>query len=322
LATVVCIYTTWISIWFALWLVVRDGWWWLALLNRVAVYMFVPVPLMALLAVANRLRWVVGTALLPPLIFGALFWPYVIPRRAHALTGSTLRVMTYNVLYSNTDYNAVAGIIQTYQPDLIALQEVQPEMMEALIERLGTAYPYFLMGTEHPYGTTAAFSRYPVQEAYILDLTYDRPAVVLNVNVRGEAVTFISAHLLAYGLEWVRLSDVPKAVTQRVHDQEYQAGRLIDEIQQPDRAAIVACDCNSQETAGAYRLLAQPLTNAARAVGWAIGPLSLSGAHRDTDVRHFDYVLYRGSLEAVEVDTVQDFGGSDHLPVIALLSLN
>jgi len=304
-----------------LWLVVRDSWWWLALLNRVASYMFVPVPAIALLAAVNRWRRVIEVSLVPPLIFSLIFWPYVIPHAAPTAAHSDLRVMTYNVLYSNTNSDAVAAIIQAYRPDLVGLQEVQPKMMAALVERLGTAYPYSLMGTEHPYGTTAAFSRYPVQESYILDLAYDRPAVVLKVTVQGIAVTFISAHLLAYGLEWAGLPDIPRVVSQRVHDQEYQARRLVDEIQKQDGTAILACDCNSQETAGAYRLLAESLTNAARTVGWVATPPALSGTRRDTDVRHFDYVFYHGSLKTIEADAVQDYGGSDHLPIITLFSL-
>jgi endonuclease/exonuclease/phosphatase family metal-dependent hydrolase len=49
--------------------------------------------------------------------------------------------MAFNVLYTNADYDAVADLILEYQPDLVALQEVQPEMMRRLKERLKGSYP-------------------------------------------------------------------------------------------------------------------------------------------------------------------------------------
>jgi endonuclease/exonuclease/phosphatase family metal-dependent hydrolase len=226
--------------------------------------------------------------------------------------------MTYNVLYSNSNYDAVANVIQTYRPDLIALQEVQPKMMSELTTRLGSVYPYSRMGHEHPYGTTAAFSHYPVVDSYVLDLESDRSAVVLKVNVDEMEVTFISAHLLAYGLEWVALPDVPQTVNQRVQDQNHQANLLLQEVQKQNGSVIVACDCNSKETSDPYRILTGRMTSAARATGWVIGDSRLAGAQQGTDLQHIDYVFFRGSLRATQVYSIRDSGGSDHLPVLAL----
>lgn len=111
--------------------------------------------------------------------------------------------MTYNVLYSNTDYDAIANVILTYQPDLVALQEVKVEMMDALKDRLVNDYPYSLMGTENDFGTTAVFSKYPFADSYVLNLQADRPATIVKTNIKGQNITFAAVHLLAYGLQWV-----------------------------------------------------------------------------------------------------------------------
>ena len=103
----------------------------------------------------------------------------------------------------------MANVILTHRPDLIALQEVQPDMMGALKERLEEEYPYSLMGFRKQYGTTAVFSRHPVTDSYVLDLKADRPAVVIKTKIKNREVTFIAAHLLAYGLWWVDWEDVP-----------------------------------------------------------------------------------------------------------------
>jgi vancomycin resistance protein VanJ len=314
-------YAAWIGVWFALWLAVRDGAWWLALINRVVPQMLAPAPVMVMLALARRSRTAVVASLAPLLILGILYWPYLIPRVARSADGPALKLMTFNVLFSNTDHDAVADVILRYRPDLVALQEVQPEMMAALIERLKDVYPFYLMGAEHPYGTTAAFSRHSLLDAYVLDLQADRPAVVLTVDVAGRPVTFISAHLLAYGLEWIPPLEFPTTVTERIAEQERQARLLIDEVRKHDDRVILACDCNSKETSGAYRILTDHLTSAARVVGWVLAEPTFAGAQRDTDLQHIDYVFYRGDLSAVEADLIRDTAGSDHLPVLAVVEM-
>ncbi len=309
-------YAALILIWFGLWLTVRDGWWWLTVINRFALHLFASILVILPLALFSRRRQAIAASLIPPLVFGALYWPYFGPRLARPDQTPSLQVMTYNVLFSNTDYEAVATVILTYRPDLVALQEVQPEMMDALVERLGETYPYSLMGGEHPYGTTAVFSRHPFLDSYVLDLKADRPAVVVKILADGETVTFISAHLLAYGMQWVSLAEIPTTINQRVYEQERQAQLLVEEVERLGGPAIVACDCNSKETVGSYRILAEAMKNAARETGWVINAPVLAGARRDADLQHIDYVFYRGALETMNVFAIRDWGGSDHSPVL------
>lgn len=320
LSTIAFAYAVWVLAWSILWLTVRDGVWWLALLNRVVPQMFAPAPLVWLLAIVSRRREAIIASIVPPLIFAAVYWPYLVPRQTRTVSGPTLKVMTFNVLFSNTDYAGVADVIRRYRPDLVALQEVQPEMMSALTQRLGDIYPYSLVGTENPYGTTAAFSRYPLPDSYVLDLQADRSAVVFEADVEGKPVTFISAHLLAYGLEWIAPFDIPQAVAQRVFEQERQARLLVDDVKKHDGPVILACDCNSKETSGASRILADEMVNAARAVGWVLEPPTIADAQRDTDLQHIDYVFYRGPLTAIETSTLRAAAGSDHQPVMAVLA--
>jgi len=94
----VLIYVTLILTWFGLWLRVGDGIWWMTLLNRIVPQMFAPAPLVILLAVFGRQRRLIAVSFIPPLIFGMLFWPYLIPRFAQINGKPDLRVMTYNVL--------------------------------------------------------------------------------------------------------------------------------------------------------------------------------------------------------------------------------
>ena len=194
-------------------------------------------------------------------------------------------------------------------------------MMADLKQRLADIYPYSIMGNEHPYGTTAIFSRHPGREAYILDLQIDRPVVVFQSEIHGMKVTVISAHLLAYGLQWIKLSDMPRAIIERTDDQNNQARQIVEEIQRQDGIVILGCDCNSKETSSSYRILADELSNAARVVGWSLNGRNAQNAKQDTNLHHIDYIFYRGQIRPLQVLTIEDCGGSDHVPVLGLFRM-
>src|SRR5262245_28779289 len=142
--------------WFGVWVFAIDAFWWMTVLNYVGLDLFWPAPLVLVWGLWGRRRWRVLPALLPVALLGYICWPYYLPHLTQGQPGGDLRVMTYNVLYSNSRFQAVAEVVKRYQPDLLALQEVQPQMMQELVQALHEQYPYFKMGTAQPYGTTAA----------------------------------------------------------------------------------------------------------------------------------------------------------------------
>ena len=235
------------------------------------------------------------------------------------MSGDPLTIMTYNVLYSNLDYDAVASVILTHRPDLVALQEVLPAMMTALQERLADEYPYSIHGTNHDYGVTAVFSRYPLAENQILDLGEDRRAVIVRVQINEQWVAFASVHLRAYGLQWVRpLKNIPQEIVRSTNAQNQQVELLWEELQNEPGYVIIGCDCNSKETSSSYRMLDQWFDSTAYQVGWQFPGTKRPGARQDTNLQHIDYVWYRGGLQPVAVYEIRDSGGSDHHPVLAL----
>lgn len=215
LSHLVLVYVALVGLWTVSWLIVGDANWWLTLLNRLAPYLFLPVPVLFFLTLRIRRFKLVLPLLVPTLVFGTLYYPYLLPKPAPAVNTADLSVMTYNILFSNEQYDAIANVILTNQPDLIALQEVQPDMMAFLEEQLEAEYPYSQMGSGNQYGTTAVFSRHQILDSYVLDLKADRPAVVVKTVIHKRPVTFISAHLLAYGLWWVDWPDIPTVVMER-----------------------------------------------------------------------------------------------------------
>ncbi len=313
---VTAVYLAFMALWFGLWWWAADRFWWLVMVNRVVPYLFIPAVVLVIVWGIKR-RWRLAVmAALPLLIFVWLYRPYLLPERSEPGT-AVLRIMSYNVLFSNQNPEGVAAVIQAYAPDLVALQEVRPRMMKELQQRLAAEFPYSLMGTPNEYGTTAVFSRYPFLDQQIIDLGDDRPATMVVVEVDGERVVFTAVHLRAYGLRWVPWWQILQAIGERTRLQNRQAEILLSALAQQEGIVIVGCDCNSKESSSSYRMLAEKLTNAAH----SHPTLSLPGASPDRNLQHIDYILYQGNLAANGTFVIHDSGGSDHQPVLAILGL-
>ena len=315
------IYVTFITSWFILWLTVGDKSWWMTALNMIVPCLFLPTLLLLFLFIRFRSLRVVFLLLIPVLIFGTLYFPYLFPYTAKTNENPNLSVITYNALFRNTNYDNVAQVILIYQPDFVTFQEIQPVMMEQLKQRLGGVYLYSIMGQEHSYGTTAIFSRHPSINAYTLDIGVGGTAVVWETQIHQKKIKVISAHLLYYGLERVKVSDMPRAIMKGTVAQNMQAQLIIDEIHKYEGIVILGCDCNSKETSNSYRILANTLNNSARVAGWSLFGKTPENTKYDRNIQHIDYVFYRGELVPSQVVTIKDSGGSDHLPVLALFEM-
>jgi endonuclease/exonuclease/phosphatase (EEP) superfamily protein YafD len=199
---------------------------------------------------------------------------------------------------------------------------VQPAMMQALIERLQTTYPYSVMGYENRFGTTAIFSQHPFSEEHIVDLEADRPAVLVTTRIQNRDVTFISTHLLAFNLGFVPPADIPRVTMERTTEQNRQARIILEQLVSRQGIKIVGCDCNSYETSSSYRILNRTLTNAARQKGWTLNAPQLPHTRQDNDLQHIDFVLYQGGLQPINTFVIQESGGSDHYPVLSWFRLD
>jgi endonuclease/exonuclease/phosphatase (EEP) superfamily protein YafD len=319
----VYIYVFLISAWFLLWLLKGDGFWWLTVLNRIVPYLFLPVLLFLFWLVRFREYKFTALLILPVSIFAFLYHPYIFPKPSKpAISDDALTVMTYNVLYSNLDYDAVANVILTHRPDLVALQEVLPAMMSALQDRLADEYPYSIHGTNHDYGVTAIFSRDPLADEQILDLGEDRRAVIVRTQINKQWVAFASVHLRAYGLQWVRpLTNIPQEIVRTTKAQNHQVELLWEELQDESGPVIIGCDCNTKETSSSYRMLDRWFDTAAYRVGWQFPGMEHAGNRQDTNMQHIDFIWYRGNLGPVAAYVIMDSGGSDHRPVLAVFDL-
>lgn len=303
---------------------VGDGFWLLALANSFAVYLFAPLPLMALLAVLarRRLTWLalLSVALIFWGLFGADLTPPAPVARADA-AAPTLTVMTYNVLFDNGDAAAIAASISGAAPDLIAFQELTPLLAQQLEQEIGARYLH--RTPLHPadcHAEAAVWSRYPLQVEGVDEevLCRVRPVVV---DLDGRAARVVNVHAWSYaGLD-------RESVERGFRWRREQIAWVLDLVEGQPEPLILLGDLNSAPTHEVYRTLSARFTDAFREAGWGLGhTFPTTGGqlgpipHPDRLVR-IDYVFHSDDWRA-EVAWVGEWDGqSDHRPVVARLRL-
>ena len=230
-------------------------------------------------------------------------------------------VLTYNIYHGqdangNSNLDAVAGIINSLKPDLVALQEVDKGTTRAkgldLTAELskqtgmkgvfGKAMDY--AGGE--YGE-AILCRHPVIEIKNNPLPHTpeaEPRAALEVHVQfpaGGPIVFVGTHL-------DHLPDQKSRMMQASHVRELYAGY--------DLPVILAGDLNAVPGSDPISLLAQDWSDAAQGDP---RPTSPSVAPE----RKIDYIMFKpkGRWRVVEVRVIDEKVASDHCPVFAVLEL-
>jgi len=323
ISVAVNLYAVFLVAWFLSSRFIQDSWWGLVVLDKFAEYFVLPAGIFLLLSFFTRSKSTMVFAVFPVLIFlyfyGSFFYPISVQGRSGE--SQYLRVATYNIWNHNQDLEQVAVAVINTQADVIALQEITEEQEKDLIAGLESLYPYFHVSKPVFGGTTAMFSRYPLSEVKEIDIGIDRPSIIANIVWKNQAVTLISAHLNpSFWAYWRQpWKKIPENYLQYIKDQNDQVLAIQSELEQRGtvNVAILACDCNSQETASTNRLLRKIFKDAFRTVGWQIGSIPSSRLSFERNLLHIDYLWYSGNTTPISVYRGVQTAGSDHEPVVA-----
>jgi len=315
-------YSVFLVVWFLYSRYFQDSWWGLVVLDKFAEYFVLPAGIFLVLSFFTR-RTTVVFAAFPVLIFLYFYGTFFYPISAQDISDEDqyLRVATYNIWNHNQDLEQVAIAVGNTQADVIALQEITEEQEKDLIAGLESQYPHYHISKPVYGGTTAIFSRYRLSEVKEIDIGIDRPSIIANIVWQNQSVTLISAHLNpSFWAYWRQpWNKIPGNYLQYIKDQNAQVLAIQNELEQQGtvNAAILACDCNSQETASTNRLLRTTFKDAFRSVGWQLGSTPSSRLSFERNLMHIDYLWYSGNTVPVSVYRGTQTAGSDHEPVIA-----
>ena len=320
---IVLIYAVFVTVWFFFNRFMQDAWWGLTVLDKFAEYFLLPACAICLLSAFSRKISTTIFSLVPALISIFFYWSFFVPIKpgVEVQEIDRFRVATYNIWNQNDDIGNVISAINNTYSDVIALQEITEEHRLPLIDGLISTYPHYHISKPVYGGTTALFSRHPLSDIYEHDVQIDRPSIIANVSWYDKQITIVSAHLNpSFWAYWQQpWHKIPGNYQQYIKDQNMQVSSVIETIElRPDTdATILACDCNSQETASTNRLLSGQFNDVLKSVGWQIGDTGSENLRFERKLTHIDYIWYSGAIVPKSIYRGNQTAGSDHEPVIA-----
>jgi endonuclease/exonuclease/phosphatase family metal-dependent hydrolase len=147
----------------------------------------------------------------------------IVASEASAVSGSSLRLMSYNIKYgavSGLDLGKIAAVIKESNPDVIGLQEVDEgtrrsggkRETDELSTLTGMRYRYFGANFDFDGGKygLAILSKYPLTNTRVIRLDnrtkredgYEpRIAVAADVTAKGETISFVTVHASLHASE-------------------------------------------------------------------------------------------------------------------------
>jgi len=122
-----------------------------------------------------------------------------LPVQQPAAGETTVRVMSYNVLDTNWDFQASIDEVHKHDPDIVAVLEYA-NMWHQACDALNEAYPYQHRDPRwHGYGI-AIFSKIPIEHAESIPLTeevIDNPLASVTVRVDGQLLRVVASHVMS-----------------------------------------------------------------------------------------------------------------------------
>jgi endonuclease/exonuclease/phosphatase family metal-dependent hydrolase len=231
--------------------------------------------------------------------------------------------MTYNVGNGLAEPGRLARLLRYMAPDLVGLQELAVPQADVLRTVLTDLYPYQVLAPTG-FSGKGLLSRYPILDQENLPLYPQRPDLRAVVGVGGVSLSVLVAHPPPPRLRGSSLGFDRAALSQL----DALAGAAVEHA-----PSVLLGDFNMTSRNPVYtRFVAAGLADAFAVAGsgrgWTL-PRRLGHASRFKHgllglplqpVARVDYIWYTAALCA-EAAWVGDDGGSDHLPVLARLSL-
>ena len=321
------------TLWFVLYQAFADRWWWLFVANSLAPILFMPVPLAVLAALLARRKRLAAAGLVPVALAAALwlgsYLPAAVDGPALVDARDTVTVMTYNVRAGNDDVEGIAAAVLASGAQVVALQELNGAVGDALAERLAATHPYADLApcaVCGDWGSLGVISAFPVEpvDAALAGPSPRNPQVTLLHHPRGD-VLVVNVH----NLSTPRFPQIwPEEIARAVGSREAVASALAELARDSDLPVVALGDFNTTERSGAYRTVTAELVDAWREARFGFGStfhgsVPQSGPWRlalPAWLLRIDYGFHSPGLATVSVRVHPWREASDHRPVSAVVA--
>ncbi len=327
LSIAAAVYLCFLFGWLGFYLLTGDKYPAIALLNFVAIYLFVPLAFILPVAVVCRNRWLGIGFLVAVLALVVLWGDHFIPANQQDSAGKpVLRVMTYNVLAWHDQYEPLLETVRFEDPDVLLIQELNTGLAEILETDLIEQYPYqVLEPLDNPEGI-GVVSKFPIQPSGInLPQLWAGGPQILDLEWNGMQVLLVNFHLTptdgVFPLDKVK-ADVQarKLETSLLSDLASQSG-----------TAIMGGDANTSFLSEAYKNMTLRLVDGYRSTGSGLGHTFPGSRLPESDrprignvfipawLMRIDYIFHSPDWTAVSANLAKIDGVSDHRGVVVEL---
>lgn len=263
-----------------------------------------------MLGLAGLLRAGRGFMLLAAVAAGlnaATLAPYV-PRGSTAPDAAGLKILQANTLFLHRDTDALRRLVMAENPDIIALSEVN-DSFAALLHDLSADYPYRHI---HPRDNSprglALLSRYPLHNVAHRTFSDARiPALMAELSYQGRRIDLLSIH--------------PMTPVNNIKSRDGDFAAMADMLEPRKNPRIIIGDFNATPWSPALRSFARRLDvkNAREGAGYlGTWPAAFPAGFLRIPI---DHVFVSRDIGVAEMRVATSIG-SDHLPVIAVLTVD
>lgn len=311
--------------WYPVYLTLGDTRWWMFVVNSVAPYLFLPVPVVLVIALLAR-RWaLLVAALIPTAVFLMLFGQSLLPRELKVPSvppdAPSLSLLTYNLHAWNTDVDGIVTALLASDADVIALQELEPEMARLLAERLSSRYPYTDLVLRSGWDGLGVYSKVPLTPVREPDGYARRNPQVTTLRLPWGDATLINVHNLSIPRT---LEEWPTEITNSIRQREETSAFIVDFASRADAGPVIAAgDFNTTPRSTAYETIVGVLSDSWTDAGFGFGTTFPGGPYSPTPLDQnvpdwllrIDYVFTSEEIVATDARIGQWDGTSDHRPV-------
>jgi len=259
-----------------------------------------------LLAVTRQWGWsaICYIAALPAA--AQLVWLYLPAAQGEPMT-QPLRILSFNLLITNTDYQRIIDLVERVDPDVICFAELESHLRDGLAP-LATRYPYSAGDSRYWNLGTVILSRHPLLKIpgeETLGMAHS-PLAAAQIDWEGRRLTLVAVHTKS-----------PTSLA-RVELRDQQLASLERTIDRLDGPVAVVGDFNATMwSTSLRRLLARTGLRDSRH-GFGIQPTWPAWAW---PLRiPIDHVLVSPDIR-VHRRWIEKPAGSDHLPVVTEISI-
>ena len=310
-----------------------------AIFSALAVYWFLPLPLVILITARQRRAelwiasgigvlvfvWLWGSMFLPPGLRNAIAPGGSMPGGTPN-NGPNLTVLTFNALGYSQEVGSQLQMLRSVAADVILLQEVSPVLADGLQTELAEQYPYQILAPAAGVTGMGVVSKYPIQsEAMNIEIGgWVGDPQVVRLEWQNENIRLVNFHLLPSGVEAL------ERIGEQNQHRALQAQALA-ELAADGRPTILGGDANTTPLTEAYDIFHTIYEDAWQKGGYGLGHTfpgsAIPGSSRPQVagiavpqwLMRIDYVFHSQHFQTVKAQMAPFDDVSDHRGVIAVL---